>query len=176
MPVEMAVDRVVGSPNRAPQLVVLTDGTRAWYLPITVGAAEAFAIRRALTNRSTPRPLTHELLYRVVTVLGAQIVYVLVHAMWNETFHARLVLRVGEDQVEIDCRPSDGVALALRASAPILVSESVLEAAGVQPPRRGPATAARADGLTEGTVRSEQLSAFRDVIDHLDLDDLGAPG
>ena len=103
------------------------DGDRIF--PILIGGNEAAAIERRLMGHHPPRPQTHELLANVITQMGGSIDRVMINDLKDQTFYARLIIRVGEELIDIDCRPSDAIALALRVKAPIYVNETVIEAA-----------------------------------------------
>ena len=168
MPVEMAVERVVGEPHASHRVVVLRERAGARYLPIAVGAAQAEAIARPLVSGTAQRPLTHDLICELVAALGGRIAHALVHGLRHQSFCACLVIDLGGGRVAVDCRASDAIAVAVRGPAPILVAESVLEQAG------GDLELHRQEaGPREAPIRPEQLAAFRDLIDQLDLDDLG---
>ncbi|HIE50620.1 MAG TPA: bifunctional nuclease family protein, partial [Armatimonadetes bacterium] len=74
-----------------------------------------------------PRPMTHDLLLNVIRRLGGEVERLLIDDLWNNTFYAKICINTGEEVVEIDCRPSDGIALALRAEVPIVVADAVME-------------------------------------------------
>jgi len=96
---------------------------------IWVGKFEAFAISMALEGESAERPLTHDLLKNVTERLGAQIERVVVDDLWGETFYAKVWLSVGGKLLSVDSRPSDGLAIALRAKCPVYMTEAVLQEA-----------------------------------------------
>lgn len=102
-------------------------------LPIIIGGFEAQAISFALEGAKTPRPMTHDLLKTVIDHLGAVVTEVIIDDLQNNTFHAKLIIEVSSLTHEIDCRPSDGIALALRANASIYVREEILDLAGFTP-------------------------------------------
>ncbi|MDH7568098.1 MAG: bifunctional nuclease family protein [Armatimonadota bacterium] len=111
---------------------VLLRDHRDRQLPILIGPFETQAILLGLKGlqsgeRPTPRPMTHDLLKSVIEHLGARVERLTIDDLWQETYYARLSLAVGDRLVEVDTRPSDGIALALRAGAPIFVSETVWE-------------------------------------------------
>jgi len=98
-------------------------------LPIFVGQFEAFAISVALEGDSPDRPFTHDLIRLMLERLDATIERVVIDDLWNETFYAKIgVVKLGGETMEIDARPSDAIALALRVRAPIYMAETVLEA------------------------------------------------
>lgn len=106
-------------------------------LPIIIGAFEAQAIALEIEGIKPPRPLTHDLLKQVVDNLGATIIEVLIDELRENTFYAKIILEVSALTNEIDARPSDAIALAVRAQAPIYVSETVLEIAAFIPSEEG---------------------------------------
>ncbi len=153
------------------RVVVLKEKDADRYLTIYIGAAEADAIAIRLQNVSVQRPMTHDLLGNVMQQLGASVSKVVVTEVRNDTYFARLYLDVNNEQVEIDSRPSDAIALAVRAEAPIFVEDAVIDQAGVLLDDEG--LIAGGDDRPE-PVKPEELekmSAFRDFIESLDMDD-----
>lgn len=106
-------------------------------LPIIIGAFEAQAIALEIEGIKPPRPLTHDLLKQIVDNLGATITEVLIDELRENTFYAKLILEISALTNEIDARPSDAIALAVRAQAPIYVAESVMEVAAFVPSEEG---------------------------------------
>jgi len=102
-------------------------------LPIIIGAFEAQAIALEIEGIKPPRPLTHDLLKQLTDNLGATVTEVIVDELRENTFYAKIILEVSGFTQEIDARPSDAIALAVRAQAPIFVSGSVLQAAAFIP-------------------------------------------
>jgi bifunctional DNase/RNase len=150
------------------------------YLPIFIGPAEANAIAIKLRGEALPRPLTHDLLRNIVEVLGSSVNSIRISDLMNDTFYAKIILNVEGGQVEIDARPSDALALAVRVEVPIYAEESVLEKAGISLDKVEEAERMAADGKEAGaegrgkkTSEEElkRLSAFSDFIDGLDLED-----
>ncbi|HAI20917.1 MAG TPA: hypothetical protein DCM14_03355 [Clostridiales bacterium UBA8153] len=130
--IQMVVDKVGLDAESEQAIVLLKDVRGTTMLPIWVGPAEATAIALSIQGMKASRPLTCDLLKEIVDRLEAKVVMVLVTELKEQTYYATLVLGPpGGDNVEVDCRPSDGIALALRADAPIYVSEAVLAEAGV---------------------------------------------
>ncbi|HEY3376993.1 MAG TPA: bifunctional nuclease family protein [Armatimonadota bacterium] len=109
--------------DSAPLLVLRDHQQRA--LAITIGLCEAVAIQAALDGQEAPRPLTHTLLLSLIERLEARVLRVVIDDLSNDTYYARLILQGSEGTVSLDCRPSDGIALAIRANAPVLASEAV---------------------------------------------------
>ena len=113
----------------SPQHFVLLRDNRGRRVPIWVGQFEAWAISFALEGEAPDRPFTHDLIKILLDRLDANVERVIIDDLWNETFYAKIGLtRPGGEALEIDARPSDAIAIALRSRAPIYMAESVLEA------------------------------------------------
>jgi len=119
--------KVVGVYEHARGAFVLLRDTRNRAMPIWIGTAEALSISIALEGQSTPRPLTHDLVKILLDKLGATVEAVVVDDLYNNTYYAKLSLRVNSKIMDIDCRPSDAIAVALRSKVPIYVADAVLE-------------------------------------------------
>ena len=171
--IEMSVEGIRVSLMNYQRVVILKEKESDRYLPIWIGPAEADAITVRLQEVSVARPLTHDLLKDVLEKLGAQVDYVLVNDLADDTFFARIVCTVNGDRMEIDSRPSDAIALAVRVQVPIFAEDNVLEKAGVTLDKEGqPVSGGRQEPIAK--VNEEELqrmSAFRDFIESLDLDD-----
>lgn len=114
------------------------EGKNRRFLPILIGFAEAFAIAIELDNQTVERPMTHDLLKSVIESLGAQVISVLVSDLRDNTFYAELNIRTSSGKViKVDSRPSDAMALAVRAKVPIYVSEDVMDRSGINPSLMG---------------------------------------
>ncbi|HNI89809.1 MAG TPA: bifunctional nuclease family protein, partial [Leptospiraceae bacterium] len=100
-------------------------------VPIFIGPLETHAITSVLDGITPPRPMTHDLIMMIIPVLGAQIIKVTIDEIIDNTFYAKISLRKDEEIFLIDARPSDSIAIALRAEAPIFITKSVLDEAGV---------------------------------------------
>jgi hypothetical protein len=160
------------------RVVILKEKDSDRYLPIWIGPAEADAIAVRLQEVAVARPLTHDLLRSVIDSLGASVDYVIVNDLSNDTFFARIMLQIDGRVMEIDSRPSDAIALAVRVQVPIFADESVLEKAGVKLDQEGQTleaiTGETREAATEVSPEElEKLSPFRDVIEGLDLEDFG---
>ena len=174
---EMVIDSVRVSMMNYQRVVILKEKHSDRYLPIWIGPAEADAIAIKLQDVQVPRPLTHDLLRNVIEALGARVEYIVVNDLQNDTFYAKIVLSVDGRTLEIDSRPSDAIALAVRVQAPIYAEEAVLEKAGVYLDRE---EASAEEGKAEveekpGQVQEEglrKLSAFKEFIEGLDLEGL----
>jgi hypothetical protein len=153
------------------RVVILREKSSDRYLCIWIGPAEADAIAVQLQEVAVARPLTHDLLRSVIDQLGATVSYILVSDLANDTFFARIVLDVNGAAMEIDSRPSDAIALAVRAKVPIFADESVLERAGVLLDKDGETVERVGERQRVDPAEIERMSAFKDFIESLDLDD-----
>ena len=124
--VEMRVFGLTIDPQTKTPIVILREMDGDVVLPIWVGAMEAMAVSLVLNNERLPRPLTHDLLLMSINALKAELVNVEITDLKDGVYYALLVLRGPEGRVRVDCRPSDAIALALRAGASILVNPDVL--------------------------------------------------
>lgn len=183
--VEMVVESVRVHMLSNRHVVILKDAERERYLPIWIGPWEASAIAMKLQGVTAERPLTHDLFVTALEELGARIDRVIISELADETYHARLVLERDGLEYELDARPSDSVALAVRANVRILVAQEVLDQASLgadpgedepaesQEPAR-PGRSALSPGvplesLGEAVV-DERLDMFRDFVNSLDID------
>ena len=125
----MSIKGLMLDPVSNSPIVVLKDENEKFFLPIWVGIFEANAIALQLENISTPRPMTHDLLRNMIAELDGRVTRIVINDLRDSTFFAQIRLLVGEKTLEVDARPSDAIALALRAEAPIFVAQSVLDQA-----------------------------------------------
>ncbi|MGE5072211.1 MAG: bifunctional nuclease family protein [Anaerolineae bacterium] len=180
--IEVTIDSVRVNLMSPQRLVILREVGADRYLPIWVGPYEAEAITVALQEVEMIRPLTHDLLKNVFTTFNAKVKRIEIVALKEDIFYGNIVAEVNGQETNVDSRPSDAIALAVRAHVPILVHESVLQNAGITPetevqgseaetsegdqPSRPAAPAPMADFSTE------RLSVFEDFLGKLDLDKL----
>ena len=174
--VEMTIDSIRVSLMNYQRVVILKEKYAERYLPIWIGPAEADAIAVKLQGVNVPRPLTHDLLQSVIKELGAHINHIVVNNLQNDTFYAKLVVDVDQAQIEIDSRPSDALALAVRTDVAIFADEEVLDKAGILLDKETgkPLVQHTADGTEEGLSDEDvkrKMSAFYDFINTLDMDD-----
>jgi len=127
--IAMSIKGLMLDPVSNSPIVVLKDDAEKFFLPIWVGIFEANAIALQLENVSTPRPMTHDLLRNMISELDARVTRVVINDLRDSTFFAQIRVITGERTLELDARPSDAIALALRADAPIFVAQSVLDQA-----------------------------------------------
>jgi bifunctional DNase/RNase len=183
--VEMLVESVRVHMLSNRHVVILKDTERERYLPIWIGPWEASAIAMKLQGLTAERPLTHDLFVAALDQLGVRIDRVVISELAEETYHARLILVRDGEEFELDARPSDSVALAVRSAVRILVAEEVLDQAalGVDPggdEDAEPGEASRPGRPTMGPgvpletlsddVVDERLDMFRDFVNSLDID------
>jgi len=172
--IEMTIDSIRMSLMNYQRVVILKEKAAERYLPIWIGPAEADSIAVRLQDVVVPRPLTHDLLRCVIEALGATVISIIVCDLKNDTFYAKINLTVNGQLLEVDSRPSDAIALAVRVQVPIYADESVLDKAGILLDRdSGKPFAAKGekDKITDEELK--RLSPFTDFIDTLNLDDLG---
>ncbi len=151
---EMVVESVRVHMLSSQHVVILKDTERERYLPIWIGPWEANAIAMRLQGVTPERPLTHDLFSSTLTELGVLVKQIVVSDLADETFRARLMLELDGRSVEIDARPSDAIALAVRAGVPIYATDAVLERAAVTPEPDD----------------DERLEVFREFVNSLDVD------
>ena len=172
--IEMTVESVRINLQTTQRVVILKANRQERYLLIWIAPAEAYAIAIELQGTSSPRPLTHDLLKNVINDLGAKIVSIVISDLIDDIFYARIVLDVAGRHVEVDSRPSDAIALAVRSKSPIYVEESVLERAGVALENSDEAIAPATESRKEHEPEMDNLDAYRDFINSLDvLDEFG---
>lgn len=169
----MVVESVRVSVATENRVVVLKEKSADRFLLIWIGPLEAWAIASVLQGVSMSRPYTHDLLKVLVHEMGGKVSQVVVNDLKDDTYYARIIIDANGRHVEVDSRPSDAIALAVRVKAPIFVEERVLQSAAlVAESEESKASSPAQDQMSEAD--KEKLKAFRDVIEGLDtLDDLG---
>lgn len=176
--IEVAIDSVRVSLMSPQRVVVLRQTDADRYLPIWVGPYEAEAITVALQEIEMSRPLTHDLLKNVFIAFNARIKRIEIVNLRDDIFYGNIVAEVDGREVNVDSRPSDAIALAVRSHVPILVHPSVMETAGIIPEQDMPNTPPSAEAPSSGgtkpapEVSGDRLSIFEDFLDKLDLDKL----
>ena len=161
--IRVSIDSVKVSMLSQHRVVVLKAEEEERYLPIWIGPFEADAITIGLQKVQMTRPLTHDLLKAVIDQMNASVSHIQVSDLKNDTFYAEIVVEQNGRTLEIDSRPSDAIALAVRVDVPIYVAQEVMDKAGIVP-------SSEHDEVT--AEDEEKLAAFRDFVDTLDLDDL----
>jgi uncharacterized protein len=172
--VEMTVESVRVHMLSSRHVVILKDSARDRYLPIWIGPWEASAIAMKLQGLAPDRPLTHDLFASALQELEVRVDRVIIATLAEETYHAKLILEQSGKTVEIDARPSDALALAVRAGGRIFASEAVLEQAALG----GDGSADEEDEGSEGIplettgerIVDPRLDVFRDFVNSLDVD------
>ncbi len=179
--VEVVIDSIRVSLMSQQRIVILREVGADRYLPIWIGPYEAEAITIALQQVETARPLTHDLLYNVIKHLGARVLRVEVLSLREEVYYGNIVAEANGTPFDVDARPSDALALSVRANCPILVARKVIDQNGVIPeddlstseaPAQKPAakpTQASAPTSDESGLE-DRLSVFEDFLDNLDFD------
>jgi len=170
--IEVKIDSIRVSLMSQHRVVVLKEIDAERYLPIWIGPFEADAITVQLQDIQVARPLTHDLLKSVIDEMGATVSHVMVNELKNDTFYARIVMDVDGESMEIDSRPSDAIALAVRVRAPLFVAEEVMEIASIEPEPGLEEISPEGESAPLSEEEEEKLSVFRDFINELDLDDL----
>lgn len=179
--IEVVIDSIRVSLMSQHRIVVLRDITQERYLTIWIGGFEADAITVELQEVPTPRPLTHDLLKSTIDEMGGRVVHVFINDLRKDVYYARLVIDIDGKTIEVDSRPSDAIALAVRVKAPIFVAESVMDRAAVEPDEdiekenefnTSLLGKDKESGRDGAAVDDSKLSAFADFVNSLDLDDL----
>lgn len=172
--IEVMIDSIRISLVSQHRIVLLREVDSERQLPIWIGPCEADAITIELQDVKVARPLTQDLLRNIITELGGTVSHVLIKELNESVYHARLFINMeGESEPrEIDCRPSDAIALAVRTKVPIFISEEVMDVAGVEP-EPDMQEVDEDEGSAGETVDDANLDAFSDFLDTLDFDDFG---
>lgn len=155
--VPMTIKGLMLDPVSNSPIVVLKDEEEKFFLPIWVGIFEANAIALQLENVATPRPMTHDLLKDMIGQLEGRVTRIVINDLRDSTFFAQIRVLTGGKTLEVDARPSDAIALALRTEAPIFVAQTVLDQAQTISP----------ENVEEDEDRSKKW------LENLDTDDLG---
>jgi uncharacterized protein len=151
---EMVVESVRVHMLSSQHVVILRDTERERYLPIWIGPWEANAIAMRLQGVTPERPMTHDLFSVTLAELGVTVKQIVVSDLSEDTFRARLLLQLDGREVDLDARPSDAIALAVRTGVPIFATDTVLDRAGVVPE----------------SAEEEKLSVFREFVNSLNVD------
>ncbi|MEJ2550481.1 MAG: bifunctional nuclease family protein [Anaerolineales bacterium] len=163
--VEVVVDSIRVSLMSPQRIIILRELDSDRFLPIWIGPFEADAITLSLQELEVARPLTHDLLRNVLQTHDASVVRVNITELKDDVFYARIILSVDGRELEIDSRPSDALALAVRVNVPIFVAEEVMEEASSVPEEDVEAGEEMEDS-------EDRLEVFKDFVENLDLDDL----
>ena len=142
-------------------LLKTADGNK--FLPIWIGHPEAAAILMKLQGASTPRPMTHDLVTEILSQLDAQVTRITVTELRENTFYAQITVQMDGQEIEVDSRPSDAIALAIRAEAPIFAADHVIEESAIE-----------FEG--EEVNEEEMVSEFRNFLDSVTPDEFASAG
>ncbi len=177
---EVVVDSIRVSLMSQQRIVILKEKDSERYLPIWIGVYEAESITIALQEVEVSRPLTHDLIKNIFNEMNARVLRIEVIALRDDTYFGNIVAEVDGRTINIDSRPSDALAIAVRTNVPILVSESVMDTAGVIPEEdlqlrehdsfdHGESSSDSDPDIEEG---EDRLSIFQDFLNKLDMDNL----
>lgn len=159
--VEMTVFGLALDEDSQMPILILKDTTEDIIFPIWIGAMEAMSISMALNKVAVPRPMTHDLVLNILDKLSTRLTAVEIVSIHEGTYYAELVLRVEEGERRVDCRPSDSIALALRAEVPIRVSEDVIAL-----------NKTLQKGVFQEVVKGEDSDKWTDILSKYSLDDI----
>jgi len=160
--VEVIVHGLKGSLGSRHWAVILKDVNADRYLPIWISPFQANAIAVQLADVRVSRPLTHDLLKTVIQEGGGEVSHILINNLADNVFYARIIMDIAGRHIELDSRPSDAIALAVRMQVPIVVDETVMERAAIT---------AQPESKKIPVEEEDKLIVFRDFIDSLDHDD-----
>jgi uncharacterized protein len=156
--IEVKIESIRMSLMNPHHVIILREIDGARCLPVFVGKPEGDSIRFKLNHDEIPRPLSHDLAADILEQLDARVSHVVIRELRDQHFHAAIVFQGDSGDIDVDCRPSDGLAIAVRVSCPIFVDEDVMSAAGVLPPN--------------ATAGNDDIDAFSDFIGSLDMGDI----
>jgi bifunctional DNase/RNase len=174
--VEVIIDSIRVHLMAPQRVLVLKQTNSARYLTIWVGPYEAEAITIALQEVEVARPLTHDLIKNIFAAFNARITRIEIVKLQDDIFYGNIIADVDGNEIRIDSRPSDAIAIAVRAHVPILVHEDVMDVAGMSPEQDMPEAMSNAPVHKEAPAplsdeANDRLSIFKDFIDKLDIDD-----
>ena len=173
---ELEIESIRVRPETSQRAVVLKVKDSNLFLPIFIGQYEVEAIRLKLLDVTVPRPMTHDLLGSVIGNLGGKVSSILVSELKEDTFFAKIIVECQGNVLEVDARPSDAIALAVRTNSPIYAEESVIEKAGIALDQDTEAADSGSlnneDSVSVDDEELEKLSAYSDFIDTLDLEEI----
>ncbi|NOT35211.1 MAG: bifunctional nuclease family protein [Candidatus Eisenbacteria bacterium] len=164
--VEVAIHGLILEPKSQQNVVILQETEGSRILPIWIGPGEALAIRRLINDEPFPRPLTHDLLQTLLDGLKARVTRVVIAELRERTYFANVVVERDSDVVSVDARPSDAIAVALRAKAAIFVNDELLEE-----PR--PAEPGDEEATPRELTDEEKADQLRRFLEKLDPEDFG---
>lgn len=163
--VEVTIDSIRVSLMSQHRIVILKDINSERFLPIWIGPYEAEAITVSLQQMEVARPLTHDLLRNMIQTLGGEVRQINITELKDDVFYARILVDLNGQALEIDSRPSDALALAVRVHVPIFVDDAVMAEAASVPEEE-------IEGEESEEAEDQRLEVFKDFVDQLDLDDI----
>lgn len=173
---ELEIESIRVRPETSQRAVVLKVKDSNLFLPIFIGQYEVEAIRLKLLDVTVPRPMTHDLLGSVIGDLGGKVSSIVVSELKEDTFFAKIIVECQGNVLEVDARPSDAIALAVRTNSPIYAEESVIEKAGIALDQDTEAADSGSlnneESVSVDDEELEKLSAYSDFIDTLDLEEI----
>lgn len=164
--IEVGVDSIRVHVQTGQHVVILKEKGADRYLPIWIGPFEANAIALKITGQSPERPITHDLMLTAMSEFDMVVKRIVVTSLSGEVFYARLIIEQHGRESDLDSRPSDAIALAVRFECPIFVARDVLDRAGVEPEREEESESVTSE------IDEDRLAVFRDLVNSLDLPDL----
>ena len=175
---EMTVDSIRVHMPTGQHVVILKEKEAERYLPIWIGINEANAIALRITGITPDRPITHDLLCNILGSVDVSVEKIEVTSLSNDVFFARIVAKTDGASLVVDARPSDAIAVAVRVGAAIFVADEVLDKAGVLPEqdKEGSGDPKEEASPEEKEAIDEKLTIFREMVNSMDLPDLGTEG
>ncbi|MEW6718075.1 MAG: bifunctional nuclease family protein [Chloroflexota bacterium] len=171
--VEVVIDSIRVSLMSQQRIVILREVGAERYLPIWIGQYEAEAITIALQNVEVARPMTHDLLKNALQNLDTRVVRVEVVSLHDDVYYGKIIIERDGKTINLDSRPSDALALAVRVHVPIMVSQEVMDVAGIIPEEdieHEPAPELEEEDQLSDAESARRLSVFEDFLDKLELD------
>ncbi|MCE5207991.1 MAG: bifunctional nuclease family protein [Chloroflexi bacterium] len=175
--VEVVIDSVRVSLTNQQRIIILREVNHERYLPIWIGPYEAEAITISLQEIELARPQTHDLLRNLMKSLDARLLRVEVIDLQDDVYYGNLVLEANGNIINVDSRPSDALALAVRLHVPILVTGEILDIAGIVPEKdiQNDPEIRETSSATEDKTSEDRLSIFEDYLQNLDTEDTDKP-
>ncbi len=166
MIVKMEVAGVTVDPTTKAPILILRDEEKGRTVPIWIGIFEATSILSRLEGVTPPRPMTHDLLKNVLEKLGGILEKVIIHDLRNNTYIAKLIIKVNDESLEIDSRPSDAIALALRTNSPVYMEEDIIERSKVVVEKTE-------QERTKEKREDEEKEKWRKILEEMNPEDFG---
>ncbi len=169
--IEVTIDSIRVSLMSPHRLVILKDTAQERYLTIWIGPCESDAITAELQGQGSPRPLTHDLLKSLIGTLGARVQYIFINDLREDVYYARIVMDFNGRIVDVDARPSDAIALAVRVRVPIYVNDAVMDRAAILPDQEIESDPSAAPLVELDEDEEDKLGIFKDFVDTLSFDE-----